>query len=264
MAFKDLRFLALQRKVGQDTPVWEKGNETLMRAAGEIPNLIPLGAHLPPEEKVEEEPQRYPEHARRRTIQDGPPGGLYLPYLKKSHFFLLPIFLFLSGILCYLAFQNSQKDLQMALFSFASFAALGWLVVSFIYLHRAWEMLRVVGADISGKRATLQMALPFVNSLLAFKIIYGWANLWNSLVQKHPGFSTTKKVSSFPHLLYCLGFLASHALIILHIIRGKWPINFSDPLTHITLATFALTFFLGFWVWSHFCHGINFLAKKKA
>jgi len=265
--FKELRYHAIQRKIDESTEVWTE-DDTSPRPASEVEGLLPKSLApsrsrppLPPSTNKEKSPYEAP---RRRTIMDGPPGGLYLPYLKHSPFSLL-LLLLLSAIgLSYLALYSPTEEARLPIGCFAGLAFLGLIVFSYVYLHRAWEMMRVVGAQTSGNQAIKLMALPILNAFTSFRVIFGWSRFWNYQVRVHPGFSTTRAVWSPIFLLFCFGFLASQAFLVFYKIKGEWPLDLTNPLHQASHVVFGVTLLTGAMVWAQFCSAINFLARKKS
>ena len=137
MPFRELREKAVQRTLKEGMPVWREGDDQ-RHASQEIVGLLP-SAPPPPKEDPgpkssldDENPYATPN--AERSIAEGPPGGLYLPYLGRTHFSILLGFLTLSGGLGFLASSIPDPTTQSIVCAFAGVSLLGWLVFSMLYL----------------------------------------------------------------------------------------------------------------------------------
>lgn len=276
--FKALRELALQKIILKETEVWQ-GSEKNRRLAASVKGLIPnktaKPANFRPPPKiaklVDEAPTSYrdsqnPYSAPKvTTIQDGPPGGLYLPYLRHSPFYPLPSLLLGAVWLTFLAITyGSTDESRLTLLAFSGMAVIGFIALTLIYLHRAWEMLRVLGSTLAGHKAITFMAIPLFNGVWSFFAILGWARSWNYQVKRHPGLSQASSCWYILFLLFCVSFLASQSFLLAHIVSKDWPTDINNVHHQIPLATFAVTLLLGLGVWAQLCRSINFLARKKS
>jgi len=213
-------------------------------------------------QKPAESPYKTPTSS---TIQDGPPGGLYLPYLRHSYFWPLPALLAAGAGLFYLILKfELPEEAALPMLSLAVMTIIAALVLALIYLHRSWEMMRVIGSTLAGHKAVTYMAIPLFNAVWSFFALFSWSRSWNYQVQNHPGLSRAATCWPPLFLLFCLAFLASQSLILSHIFSGEWPTDFFSPRHQISLATFTITLILGLGVWAQLCQAINFLARKKS
>ncbi len=266
ISFRKLRHLALEGALLPETKIWQLNNNVPQRAA-DIKGLLPDHFTRPAQaNQADRDSQSAQSSSTRpqRSILDGPPGGLYLPHLKPASFTVHLSTLIGVILLTYFGSQIPEAEMRIPVLFLAGLSGLAFIILSFVYLHRAWEMLRTVGAPFSGKQAIKGMALPIVNTFTSFSIIYGWSKCWNHQIKTHPGFSTTSAVFRGTSLMFCLGFLTSQALLAYLLITQSWPHELSSPLREITFGTWGMTLIFGLATWADFSRKINFLAKKKS
>lgn len=262
MSFRELRQMALDYKLLGHHPVWKDGAGE-RQPASSIVGLIPQ--KKAPTEQVlsdvsNEQPYAPP---KTRTIADGPPGGLYLPHLRHSSFLLFFLLFATSTGLIVGGLQTTNPNLKATLLSFAGIGFLVWIILAVVFLHRAWEMMRMFGAPFSGGKAIRFLFVPIFNALWCFVVLFGWAKLWNYSVKNHPGLSLASKVWRPPFLLFPIFFLAAQALLIMHLYTREWPTDLTDPRHQTSLELFGLCLFFGLVCWYQLCRSINFLARKK-
>lgn len=267
MPFRTLRQDAMEGKLTHSTTVWREGDEQDY-PAGEIVGLLPNS-----QPKKEEDPgpksslgndDPYATPKAERTIADGPPGGLYLPYLKDVSFPLLFLFVLLCAGLGYAGLVEEDPPTSSIYYSFSALSGLLWFFFSIVYLHRAWEMMRILGAPMSGTKAVSILLIPFFNAIWAFAAIFGWAKLWNFNVKRHPGLSEAHSVWIPVFLLFCIEVLMTQVIALMLILGREIPDDFSNPSHQFALATFAATLLLSLITWFQICRSINFLARKKS
>lgn len=262
--FRSLRTLAISKKLLNHHLVWKEGSAD-KQAAADIVGLIPPSedqASKPPQPNIgEKDPYATPESG---SIADGPPGGLYLPHLSPSSFSLyLATFAIPAGIAYYCQQIQSQNSI-IFLLALAGISLLFWLSLTVIYLHRAWEMMRMLGAHLTGTKAVRFLFFPFFNALWCFVVVYGWSRLWNHNVKNHPGLKPARSVWRPFFFLFPTLFLISQALLLMHILIREWPTDLQNYRHLISLGTWALTLLLTLATWSQICRSINFLARKKS
>lgn len=268
MPFRDLRAKALERKIVAGTKVWREGDDERY-AAEDIIGLLPADSGADKEEKegpqssvTDENPYATPN--AERTIADGPPGGLYLPYLREVHFSLLIAPLLAGAGLIYGATLVRDSQIQTITFTFAGILLLIWFVFSLIYLKRAWDMMSILGAPMSGLKAVGIFLLPLFNAVWSFIAIFGWARLWNHQVKNHPGLSLAHSVWRPVFLLFCIGFMMSQVIALMLFLGDEIPNDITIPAHRFALITFASTFLLGLLASFQLCRAVNFLARKKS
>lgn len=261
--FRTLRSLALSRKLLGHHLVWKEGSEE-RQAASTIVGLIPPDPSdhsAPPQPQLEENnPYATP---RTGSIAEGPPGGLYLPHLSPACY---PLYLALPTIAAGLIF--ACRDLRSPntvtfLLTLAGFCVVAWLALSVIYLHRAWEMMRMLGAHLTGNKAVRFLFIPFFNALWCFVALFGWARLWNHNVEHHPGLKPAHAVWSILFFLFPVFFLISQGLVLMHSLVRDWPTDLTNPSHQITLGIWTMTIVIALATWREICRSINFLARKK-
>lgn len=266
MSFRELRDQALKKKLLQKMDVWRKGEETRypsQEIVGLIPNLpaSPQEDPAPPSFSDDGNPYAPPE--AERSISHGPPGGLYLPYLRPTHFPLLILLLAGAAGLGYFATQLSDPPTRAMIFAFAGVLFLGASLFFILYLRRAWDMMDMLGAPMHGTKAVIIFLIPLFNALWSFIAIYGWAKLWNYNCKYHPGLSAARSVWKFSFLLFCIGFLMTQVIVLLLAISKEIPNDLENPRHQFALATFAVSTLLTLTTWYQLCRSVNFLARKK-
>lgn len=264
MEFRELRLKANNRDLLDHHQVWRSGTENRQDAAsiiGLIPPPRPTVAEPPPSDLSDEDPYATP---KVRTIADGPPGGLYLPHLHRTNFPIFLLVLAISAGLFYAGWKLPNPDTKPILFSLAGMAFIFWLFLATIYLHRAWEMMRMFGAPIDGSKAVRFLFFPVFNALWCFVVLFGWARLWNRSVQTHPGLAPASKVWHPFFFIFPILFLISQTMLIMYLFIREWPISLMNQSHQITLGTWGLTLLVGLICWFQLCHSINFLARKKS
>lgn len=261
--FRELRQLASNFEILGHHIVWKNGSEEKHPAAS-IVGLIPqqrTGPETPPSDLSDAQPYAPP---KVRTIADGPPGGLYLPHLRHSSFLLLFGTLILSIGLAFAGWKVGNRDLGTTLYSLAGFTTITWNALAVIYLHRAWDMMRMFGAPFTGGKAVRFLFVPIFNALWCFVVLFGWSRLWNQSVQNHPGLSLATRVWRPSFLLFPIFFLIAQTLLIMHLYTREWPTDLTDPRHQISLALMSTTLILGLACWFQMTLAINFLARKKS
>ena len=261
--FRTLRSLAVSRKLLGHHLVWKAGREERQPASALV-GLIPPEANnssAPPQPEMKEtDPYAAP---RSNSIGEGPPGGLYLPHLTPAN---IPLYLALptvAGGIFYVCRELTAPNTATFLFSLAALCLMGWVAFSVIYLHRAWEMMRMLGAHLTGSKAVRFLFVPFFNALWCLEVIFGWARLWNHNVKHHPGLKPARQVWPFLFLLFPVLLLVSQGLLLMHLLIRDWPTDPTEFKHQISLGIWALTFLLTLAVWGQLCRSINFLARKK-
>lgn len=139
-----------------------------------------------------------------------------------------------------------------------------WGFLSLVYLHRAWEMMAMLGAYLSGNKAVSWMLIPLFNAVWSFIAVVGWARLWNRNVKNHPGLSTAWGVFVPAFVLFSLSLLGFQVWLLILSIEdfSLWDLRTRFGQTGLGLSASVLIF--GMWSWFHICHSINFLARKKS
>jgi len=262
--FRALRDLALDRKLLAHHLVWQAGSED-RQAASTVLGLIPRpkreAPSPPPSNLSDADPYATP---KVRTIADGPPGGLYLPHLHPTNFSLYLATLAIPLAILFLSERVVGTNLRTLLAALAGFSLLCWLSLSVIYLHRAWEMMRMFGASLTGGKAVRFLFLPFFNALWSFVAVFGWAKLWNSSVSSHPGLKRAHKVLRPFFFLFPILFLLSQALLVMHFFIKEWPTDLRDERHLTSITIWATTLLVTLICWGQICQSINFLARKKS
>lgn len=267
MAFRDLRDAALVGKIKSSQWVWQEGEEDRYRAVT-IVGLLPIST-APVEEddgpkSALDDDNPYATPKVERTIAEGPPGGLYLPYVYKVHFSLLPAFLIAGAGLILGASFNQDTQTQTILYTFGGFSLVLWIAFSLVYLKRAWDMMTILGAPMSGTKAVSILLIPFFNSIWSFIAIFGWARLWNINVKKHPGLSMAHSVWRPVFLLFCIAMMMAQVSALMLLVSKDLPNDLTNPSHQFALATFGVTLVLSLMTWFQLCLSVNFLARKKS
>lgn len=264
MEFRELRALAINLDLLAHHQVWQSGDGE-RKKAGSVMGLIPPKKREPsappPSDLSDANPYATP---KVRTIADGPPGGLYLPHLHRSSFPVFFLALLITCALFYGGWQVKDPDTKPILFSLAGFSLIFWLALATIYLHRAWSMMHMFGAQLTGGKAVRFLFFPIFNALWCFVTLYGWAKLWNQSVRTHPGLSLASKIWQPFFFLFPILFLISQGLIVMHLFIREWPTDLKDT-RHLTSLGIWLAFLVtGLICWGQMCQSINFLARKKS
>lgn len=266
MPFRELRGKALKRVLTEGMTVWREGEEDRY-SSEEIVGLLP---NLPPPAQRDSGPESSLTDIKpcaspnaERSIAEGPPGGLYLPHLGRTHFSVLLAFISVTGGLGYVSTLISDPPTRLIILAFAALSLTGWLLFSLLYLRRAWNMMNMLGAPMNGTKAVMVFLIPFFNGLWSFVAIFGWAKLWNFNAKHHPGLSEAKSVWQFGFLLFCIGLLMTQIIILMLWISGEVPNDLMNPRHQFALGTFTVTILLCFAIWYQLCRSVNFLARKK-
>ncbi|MGC6426398.1 MAG: DUF4339 domain-containing protein [Akkermansiaceae bacterium] len=267
MPFRELRENAIKRTLVEDMKVWREGEEERY-ASQDIVGLLPTGSS---QAKIDPGPQSsmdddnpYASPNAERIIADGPPGGLYLPHLNRTHFSILLCFIVTALGFGTLSAAVSDPLTRSIIYSFSALALCGWVLFSLLYLRRAWNMMNMLGASMNGTKAVLVFLIPFFNVLWSFVAIFGWAKLWNFNAENHPGLSEAKSVWKLIFFLFCVGFLMTHVIVLMLWTSGEVPRDILNPRHQFALGTFAVTFLLCIATWYQLCRSVNFLARKKS
>jgi hypothetical protein len=261
--FRELRQLASSCKLLGHHIVWKNGSED-KQPASSIIGLIPKKKTTPdppPSDLSDAQPYAPPKVG---TIADGPPGGFYLPHLRHSSFLLLLGAVIMSIGLAFAGWKVANRDLATTLYSLAGFAGITWISLAVIYLHRAWDMMRMFGAPFTGGKAVRFLFFPIFNALWCFVVLFGWSRLWNQSVKTHPGLSLAVRVWRPSFCLFPIFFLIAQALLVMHLYTREWPTNPVDPRHQVSLALLGTTLVLGLACWFQMTLAINFLARKKS
>ena len=262
MDFRELRHLASNFKLLGHHPVWKSGSE-VKQTASSIVGLIPkkrTAPEPPPSDLSDEQPYATP---KVRTIADGPPGGLYLPHLRHSSFLLFLTTLVIGLGFTFAALKVTNRDLGTTLFSLAGLAFVAWITLAIVYLHRAWDMMRMFGAPFTGGKAIRFLFFPIFSALWCYVVLFGWSRLWNHSVKTHPGLSLASRVWRPTFFLFPAFFLVAQTLIIMHLYTREWPTDLTNPRHQASLALLGVTLILGLACWFQMTLAINFLARKK-
>ena len=267
MGFRQLRDLAIEKRLLAESLVWKSGSDERVEARS-ILGLVP-GAKAKVKQKIEVEPSEVSDRdpyaaPKARTIADGPPGGLYLPHLRSTNFLLFLFALLFSGGLVYTGLAFADDELKPILFSLAGFGLIFWVSQLLVYLFRAWEMMKMLNGTIDGAKAVRFCLVPLFNALWCFVALYGWAKLWNRMVKHHPGLSLAKRVFVPFYFLFPIFFLLSQALVLMYFVLKEWPTDLSNQNHLITLGVWGVTLFLILVCWFQMGVSINFLARKKS
>jgi hypothetical protein len=264
MEFRELRMMAIRGELEGHHQVWRFGSDDRQEASSMV-GLIPPEKKdpesPPPSDLSDDDPYATP---KVRTIAEGPLGGLYLPHLGQTNF---PVFLGVLAItvtLFYLAGLASDPDIIPVLYSLAVISLLIWIFLASVFLHRAWEMMRMFGAPIDGSKAVRFFFLPVFNALWCFVILFGWSRLWNRNVKTHPGLAPAKEVWRPLFFAFPILFLISQTLLIMHFFINEWPTDLSNQHHQISLLLWTATLVVGLICWFQLGQSINFLARKKS
>jgi len=258
--------MALDRQLLGHHKVWQEDLEEA-QVASAIVGLVPTPKkqakpiEQPHSDVSDKDPYATP---KARTIADGPPGGLYLPHLRKTNFLLFLAVLLVSGGLFYAGWQIKDPDTKPIIYSLAGMGLLFWLALCVIYVYRAWEMMPMFGAVLNGSKAARFLLIPFFNALWCFVVLFGWSKLWNRSVTSHPGLSLASKVWRPFFFLFSILFLISQTLMIMYLFIKELPTDLNNPLHQIALGTWAITLLIGLVCWFQMSRSINFLARKKS
>lgn len=264
VTFRELRDLAIERKLLAHHLVWKSGSEDRPAAStvlGLIPREKKAAPSPPPSDLSDADPYATP---KVRSILDGPPGGLYLPHLHRTNFLLYLATMALPVGLFFVARETPAANTRTLLAALAGFSVICWLALCLVYLHRAWEMMRMFGAALTGGKAIRFLLIPFFNALWCFVVLYGWSKLWNYNVTNHPGLKPAHKVLRPFFFLFPIFFLLSQALVVMHFLTKEWPTDFQNPNHLASHGIWATTLALTLICWGQLCLSINFLARKKS
>jgi len=264
MDFRELRSLAIEGKLQGRDRVWRNENEDHQRAdtvMGLIPPVKREAETPPPSDLSDEDPYAPP---KARTIADGPPGGLYLPHLRRTSYPVFLAVLIISAVLLYGGWKVPNPDTKPILFSLGGFGLIFWFFLATVYLHRAWEMMRMFGAPLDGSKAVRFFFFPVFNALWSFVALFGWARLWNRSVKTHPGLAPASAVWQPFFFAFPVLFLVSQTLVIMHIFINEWPTDLQNQSHQISLTIWGLTLFVTLVCWFQLSQSINFLARKKS
>lgn len=136
--------------------------------------------------------------------------------------------------------------------------------LSLTYLHRAWQMMSLFGAPLTGGKAVSFFLVPGFNALWAFLAVSGWAKIWNDQVRNHPGLAPAKLVWRWVFSLFPVFFLMSQGLVVMYLYVGEWPWDFTNQNHLLALMILGTSLAVGLTCWFQMCRSINFLATKKS
>lgn len=261
--FRALRGLANARKLLAHHLVWKSGSGDRQSAStilGLIPKPRKEAPSPPPSDLSDANPYATP---KVRTIADGPPGGLYLPHLHPTNFLLYLATLAIPIAFFFLSRHTPTANTRTLLAALGGLSLLSWGTLSLIYLHRAWEMMRMFGASLTGGKAIRFLFIPFFNALWCFVALYGWSKLWNDNVSTHPGLKPAHKVLRPFFFVFPILFLMSQALFVMHVFIKEWPTNLYDQKHLASLGIWTATLGCTLICWGQLSQSINFLARKK-
>lgn len=272
LSFREMREAAAHGDFSTEDELWREGENP--RLAGSVLGLFPKSKMAPktscslsPAEKktltdLSERDVYAP--PREQSIMDGPPGGLYLPHLRKSSFGLL-LFLFVAGAaMLTLGFLANHDSARLMLMTFGTVMWAIWGLFSLIYLHRAWEMMTMLGAPLGGNKVVAWMLVPVFNAIWSFVALVGWARLWNRNAKNHPGLSNAWGVFLPAFFLFSLSFLGLQLWLIYFSIENIHFLDFQSDFMRIGIGLAAALLIFTLWSWFHLCASINFLARKKS
>ena len=262
--FRELRELAIERHLLGHHLVWKSGSDEKQYASS-ILGLIPAQKKppnpVPPSDLSDRDPYAAP---KARTVWDGPPGGMYLPHLHSASIPLFLFTLFAPGALIYSSQIVLRENTATFLLSLAGLSIVAWFGLATIYLHRAWDMMKMFGAHLSGGKAIRLLFLPVFNALWCFVVVFGWAKLWNYNVRNHPGLQPANPVWKPLFFLFPIMFLVSQALLVMHLVTREGPVDLQNQNHLISLGTWTATLLLTLICWCQIALSINFLARKKS
>lgn len=278
-SFSELRDFALEKVILPETEVWQGGQEDRKRLARSVSGLLPKKTVMPKkltaphhikklsQEIAEATPQVMSSPPPKpRSIQDGPPGGLYLPGLHQARFGALVSLVLTGSGLVYGArnfIPKHAEDLSLTALGLGLFCLVGALVLALVYLGRAWNMLKGVGLHQSGLKMALPILIPVVGGLASFPAIYRWAMTWNRFQKSHPGLRPAQPVSGASAFLLCVGILVLQVSLV-----GWWSARYfhlGDSLAWQAASGCGavLVACFGLLTGAQMCGAINFLARKK-
>lgn len=262
--FRTLRSLAVSKKLLGHHLVWKEGSDQKEQAGG-IMGLIPAsneGPPKPPQPQLEESDDPYAA-PRSGSIAEGPPGGLYLPHLSPANLYLYLGLLAVSAGLIYYSTRLDSPNTVTFLLALAGFSLIGWIVLSAVYLHRSWEMMRMLGAHLTGTKAVRFLFIPLFNALWCFVAVFGWARLWNHNVKHHPGLKPAKPVWTPLFFIFPVFFLVSQGLALMYGIARELPTDLQNQSHQISLGVWGLSLLVTLITWGQLIRSINFPARKK-
>ena len=257
--FRELRALAIARKLLDHHLVWKSGTDEKQEAS----NILGL---IPSKKKALEpiSSSKISDAApKARTIWEGPPGGMYLPHLHSANLLLFFLTLFAPVCLIFLGQNIASANTKTFLISLAGLSLITWIILTVTYLYRAWEMMQMFGANLTGSKAIRFLFLPIFNSLWCFIVVFGWAKLWNRNVRNHPGLQPANAVWSPLFFLFPIMFLISQGFLVMHFLTKEWPVDLQNQKHLISLSIWGATLALTFICWAQIGLSINFLARKK-
>ena len=261
--FRELRSLAMSRQLLGHHLVWKSGTNE-KQEAGSILGLIPTQKKapepIPPSEISDKNPYAAP---KTRTIWEGPPGGMYLPHLHPANLLLFFLILVVPIGLIFLCQKIVSANTRDFLISLAGIGLAAWVILAIIYLHRAWQMMQMFGAHLTGSKAIRFLFLPIFNSLWCFVVVFGWAKLWNQNVRNHPGLQPASAVWSPLFFLFPIMLFISQGFLVMHFLTQEWPVDLRNQKHLLSLTVWGATLGLTLICWCQIGLSINFLARKK-
>ncbi len=264
MDYRELRMLAVDKKLLGHHEVWQEDNDK-RQSASSIMGLVPRAkkppADPPPSNLSDEDPYATP---KARTIADGPPGGLYLPHLHRTNFPVFLLVLVITSALFYAGWKIPDPETKPIIYSLAVIGLAFWIFLAVVYLHRAWEMMHMFGAQLNGSKAIRFFIIPVFNALWCFVVVFGWARLWNRSVSTHPGLKPASKVWRPFFFLFPIMFLVTQVMLIMYIVIKEWPVNLMNQSHQIAIGILLSTLLVGLICWFQISQSINFLARKKS
>lgn len=139
------------------------------------------------------------------------------------------------------------------------FAAL-YRTLSFVYLHRAWGVLRRNQPRTSANKAIGFLFIPFYNLYWVFVAYPGFVKEWARLKASHPGLLAAPPVSASIALIPAICWVVLSSLVVLAL--GVAPGGeLSDFIRHAAFAVLIATIVTETVFYANLCHLINFLAS---
>ena len=261
ISFRELRELAFDERLDREDEVWREGSSE-KRQADSVLGLFPKISESPVDSQLDDDGNPYASPAA--TILDGPPGGLYLPFLHRASFAQLLAF-FLAGVgATFLGLTLEHAVGNLMFIGVGFFGLILTVITALIFLHRAWTMMSMLGAHFSGAKATIPMLFPLFNGIWAFMSLVGWARLWNRNVRTHPGLAAAKKVWVPIFFLFSLSLLVFQAWVMFLSLSDSRPYAEDALVTQVSNGVLAAIMISAILTWYQLCRSINFLAKKKS
>ena len=234
ISFGEIQQLAASGTIQPSTLIWKEGMAS-WTAASEVQGVYANpGTQTPgPPAQIPEIPSNpYEAPASANPTAVSSTGSYPIPYVKKCSFALFLSLLIIGAILCTIglvkfaldvnedSIRNETQTAQLEhldsnadtrnytdssqneppltgfiIFGFGCIVMVIPMILSYVFLYRAWHILQPGGARTSPGKAVGFMFIPFFSLYWIFVCYHGWAQDWNRIRNSHSNLTSMPTVS---------------------------------------------------------------------